>query len=123
MNSLHSFGGYLDGAQPEAGLAQGADGAFYGTTYYGGTNGFGTVFRLAFPPPPVLLSLFQTNGTSVLTWSTVTGQWYKLQFRTNLFQTNWFNLGNTNLATNATMTETDPTGTHKLRFYRAVLLP
>ncbi len=43
---LHSFTG-SDGANPFAGLLQGADGALYGTTVYGGSNGYGSVFRLA----------------------------------------------------------------------------
>lgn len=34
------------GNQPYAGLVQGSDGNFYGTTYFGGANGFGTVFRI-----------------------------------------------------------------------------
>ena len=36
-----------DGANPAAGLIQGADGNFYGTTYYGGAAGNGTVFRIS----------------------------------------------------------------------------
>jgi len=41
----------VDGASPYAGLTQGIDGNFYGTTYYGGTptcgiNGCGTVFKI-----------------------------------------------------------------------------
>ena len=43
---LHSFSGW-DGAQPYGGLVQGTDGGLYGTTYGGGTNGWGTVFRLS----------------------------------------------------------------------------
>jgi uncharacterized repeat protein (TIGR03803 family) len=48
---LYSFTGAGDGAYPYAALIQGADGNFYGTTAAGGTNGSGTVFRMA------------TNGT------------------------------------------------------------
>jgi uncharacterized repeat protein (TIGR03803 family) len=41
-NSLGSSDGYL----PAAGLLAGSDGALYGTTYAGGTNGNGVVFRI-----------------------------------------------------------------------------
>ena len=43
---LHSFTNNPDGAHPVAGLVQGRDGYFYGTTQYAGTNGYGTVFQL-----------------------------------------------------------------------------
>ena len=41
---LHHFGVPGDGAGPE-GLIEASDGAFYGTTYQGGTSNFGTIFR------------------------------------------------------------------------------
>ena len=47
---LHSFMGATngaDGAQPAAVLCQGADGLLYGTTETGGSNNFGTVFKLS----------------------------------------------------------------------------
>ena len=44
---LHSFtGGATDGSLPAAALIQGSDGDFYGTTSTGGTNSFGTVFKI-----------------------------------------------------------------------------
>lgn len=44
---LHSFSYSTDGQSPSGGLIQGTDGALYGTTTYGGTNGgYGTVFRI-----------------------------------------------------------------------------
>jgi len=43
---LHSFTNNPDGSHPVAGLVQGSDGCFYGTTQYAGTNGYGTVFQL-----------------------------------------------------------------------------
>ena len=51
--NLYSFvGPPTDGAEPHSGLVQGSDGSFYGTAYYGGTNGdlpggAGTVFRIS----------------------------------------------------------------------------
>ncbi len=43
---LYSFAGGSDGEHPYAGVIQGSDGNFYGTTYQGGTGGYGTVFKL-----------------------------------------------------------------------------
>lgn len=45
---LHTFvlGDVNDGAQPFAGLIQGTDGNFYGTSGNGGTNNVGTVFKM-----------------------------------------------------------------------------
>jgi len=49
FTTLHQFDnihGVVDGVNPYAGLTQGKDGNFYGTTYFGGTDGVGTVFRV-----------------------------------------------------------------------------
>jgi uncharacterized repeat protein (TIGR03803 family) len=45
--TLYSFTGGADGFSPRAGLVQGTDGNLYGTTYYGGANGPGTVFKIS----------------------------------------------------------------------------
>src|ERR1017187_4579276 len=47
LTSLYSFTGGNDGGNPQAGLVQGSDGNLYGTTYGGGTNGDGTVFKIS----------------------------------------------------------------------------
>lgn len=52
LTTLHAFCSQLvvcpDGAQPDAGVIQGRDGDFYGTTQNGGTagTGSGTIFRI-----------------------------------------------------------------------------
>ena len=44
---LHNFAGWpSDGADPRGVLVQGTDGNFYGTTFMGGANNFGSVFKL-----------------------------------------------------------------------------
>jgi uncharacterized repeat protein (TIGR03803 family) len=60
LTSLYSFIGTNDGANPEAGLAQGSDGSFYGTTYDGGTNGAGAVFKIS--TGGALTSLYSFSG-------------------------------------------------------------
>jgi len=45
QSTLYSFKGLADGGKPYAGLVQGSDGSFYGTTQYGGVNGTGAVFK------------------------------------------------------------------------------
>jgi uncharacterized repeat protein (TIGR03803 family) len=46
LTPLYSFTGATDGAAPHAALTLAGDGAIYGTTYTGGTNNLGTVFRV-----------------------------------------------------------------------------
>lgn len=43
---VHDFTDYAQGDGPNCGLAQGPDGALYGTTGGGGASGMGTIFRL-----------------------------------------------------------------------------
>jgi uncharacterized repeat protein (TIGR03803 family) len=58
--TLHIFGtasGFTDGVGPKAGLVQGNDGNFYGTTQFGGANGnYGTVFKIT--PGGTLTTLY-----------------------------------------------------------------
>jgi uncharacterized repeat protein (TIGR03803 family) len=62
LTTLHSFGGSSgDGAVPVAGLVQGSDGNFYGTTTSGGTHSQGTVFRIT--PAGVLTVLHSLSGS------------------------------------------------------------
>ena len=46
LTTLYAFTGGGDGGNPRAGLVEGTDGNFYGTTETDGSSGFGTVFRL-----------------------------------------------------------------------------
>ena len=55
LSTLYTFRGGSDGANPQARVVFGPDGALYGTTTYGGA-GLGTVFRLR-PPASVCRSV------------------------------------------------------------------
>ena len=50
------------GRSPDAGIVQGSDGNFYGTTSGGGVNGFGTVFKMT--PSGELTTLVEFTGNS-----------------------------------------------------------
>jgi uncharacterized repeat protein (TIGR03803 family) len=60
FTKLHSFA-LADGTYPLAGLIQAADGNLYGTTYEGGDNGLGTVFRITLSGK--LTNLYSFAGT------------------------------------------------------------
>ena len=64
LTALHSFSYYGDGAVPYAGLVQGNDGNFYGTTFYGGDGGGGTVFKITSGGSLTTLYSFSGNDGS-----------------------------------------------------------
>jgi uncharacterized repeat protein (TIGR03803 family) len=61
----------LDGAHPEAGLIQGSDGNFYGTTAVGGANYDGTVFKIT--PGGVLTTLHSFCSQTDITGACLDG--------------------------------------------------
>lgn len=64
LTSLYSFTGGFDGFYPNGGLTQASDGNFYGTTYYGGTNNQGTVFKIT--PTGTFTPLYSFAGADGL---------------------------------------------------------
>jgi len=61
---LYSFGsGTSDGTNPQAGLVMDSAGNLYGTTYAGGTNGVGTVFKISPTDTETILHSFG-SGTN-----------------------------------------------------------
>jgi uncharacterized repeat protein (TIGR03803 family) len=59
---LYSFTGGADGGNPYGGVTRDEKGNLYGTTYYGGTNNYGTVFELVKGTESVLHSFDHSDG-------------------------------------------------------------
>ncbi len=59
---LYSFAGGSDGEHPYAGVIQGSDGNFYGTTYQGGANDDGTVYEVTPSGTETVLYAFAGGG-------------------------------------------------------------
>jgi uncharacterized repeat protein (TIGR03803 family) len=66
LTSLHSFNS-TDGASPESPLIQATDGKLYGTTYNGGQQGYGTIFRMTLAGTLTTLHIFsdETEGRAI----------------------------------------------------------
>jgi hypothetical protein len=77
---------------------------------------------MAIPFPSV--QSIRKNGSAVnLTWATMAGLAYQMQYKTNLNSTTWFNLGGPTNATGSTMTGSDAIRPGLGRFYRIELMP
>ncbi|HVP53716.1 MAG TPA: choice-of-anchor tandem repeat GloVer-containing protein [Candidatus Eisenbacteria bacterium] len=64
LTTLYNFCSQLgcaDGVSPQAGVIQASDGDFYGTTYTGGANNYGTVFKIT--SAGALTTLYSFNST------------------------------------------------------------
>jgi uncharacterized repeat protein (TIGR03803 family) len=126
--SLYSFGVPGQG-QPGAGLVQGSDGNFYGTTELGGTNSLGTVFKMAasLPSPANQMNGVGVAGTNVvITVSSVAGETYQLQYATGLSSGNWSNVPEASVTNSmgGSITVTNIGGAVSAgRFYRLVITP
>ena len=73
-------------------------------------------------PVPAFQTVTITNNAINFTWNTLSGLVYQLQYRTNLLQTNWLNLGPVITATDVITTATNIIGPDPRRFYRLQLL-
>ncbi len=86
-------------------------------------NGTNLINALAPPvPAPLFLPLAPGAGGIMLTWSTVPGVSYQLQYNADLTETNWINLGSATTASNSITSATDAF-TNSQRFYRVMVVP
>ena len=68
--------------------------------------------------PIIQTPVMITNGQVLLIWTAPVGKTCQLQYKTNLNQTNWINVGSALTATNTVMSATNAIGSDKQRFYR-----
>jgi hypothetical protein len=74
-------------------------------------------------PPVIFQSMTKSNNTVAFSWSALSGLVYQMQYKTNLTQASWVNLGSAITASNSVVTATDSPGTDPQRFYRLLVLP
>jgi uncharacterized repeat protein (TIGR03803 family) len=114
---IYNFGIGSDGRSPYAGLLQGADGLFYGTTSRGGSNNLGTVFRLGTPFSLTSFALLP-NKTFEVSFSANPNANYRVDAATNL--TDWVTLANISNASGTVQFIDTNAPNFFRRFYRAV---
>jgi hypothetical protein len=73
-------------------------------------------------PKPVVQFVTQSNNVISLVWSASNGKNYQVQYKTNLTQTNWINLGGTISGTSPTTGASDVNPPEACRYYRVKLL-
>jgi subtilase family serine protease len=74
-------------------------------------------------PPPLFQSVTRSGSTLNFSWSTLPGAGYQVQYKTNLSQAAWLNLGSVTHATGTTLSRTDSIGPDPARFYRISVSP
>ena len=69
-------------------------------------------------PVPEFQSITMDGGSIIFSWSAAAGSVYQLQYKTNLNQVNWINLGNVITASNSVLSVTNGISPDSQRFYR-----
>jgi uncharacterized repeat protein (TIGR03803 family) len=137
---LHAFDSFIgDGVYPRGALVEGYDGNYYGTTYEGGTNYLGVVYKLAYPVPsnpnePGISNPGNPNGNPnpngtnqvVISLASVAGETFQLQYAGSLSGTTWSNVpdGTADDAIGGPLSFTDfVSSIVPQRFYRLQITP
>jgi uncharacterized repeat protein (TIGR03803 family) len=122
---LRAFsGGTGDGAEPAATLLPASNGAFYGSTLAGGTNGFGEIFKFFFCPARVTITRLDMNAEGVLLsfGGGVPGQDYQIQSVASTGSNTWSAIGTVAAGEDGTFQFLDTNSPASLsRFYRTAI--
>lgn len=102
------------------------NGTYSAGSFTNSTDGSGNIILSFIPgsavPRPLISGTIAGAGTAsaTISWSSVNGVNYQVQYKTNLTQTNWIVLGNVT-ASGTTASINDTTGPSRQRFYRVVV--
>ncbi len=79
------------------------------------------VFGSAPPPPPQITSLSVADRVAYLTWQTSPATIYRVQYKTDLNETNWITLGSDMIASGNTLSVSNNINALARQFYRVVI--
>jgi hypothetical protein len=80
-------------------------------------------FAVVVAPPPFIQSIIRSNNSVRLTWSAISGQTYRVQYKPGLGSMVWLNLLPDVTATGPFASKSDPINAQVRRFYRVMVLP
>ena len=80
-------------------------------------------FQVYVAPPPSMSGATLSNDTLTLTWSSIPGLTYRVQFDNQLGNTNWTDLPPDVIATDTISSQTDTNLIDTQRFYRVLVVP
>jgi hypothetical protein len=73
--------------------------------------------------PPTLQAAVGLASSVTINWPSVAGVSYQLEYKTNILQATWLNLGPPISGTGSTVSFLDPIGPDSQRFYRVMIQP
>jgi hypothetical protein len=133
----HGFSFSLEGAVPSGAAINASNGSFMWTPSQPGTNAISVrvtdngvppasatrTFTVVVAPPPQLTGITRpVAGSLSLTWGTIPGKTYRVEYKNGLHAGPWQLLGSERTAAGTTLTIADDIGAHSQRFYRIVIV-
>ena len=128
LTNLYSFTGGSDGGSPQAGLVQGRDGNFYGTTFGGGLYGSGTVFKLSANVSPLQINSILRVGSDIrISWQWPWSGYTQLQRSSGdasgNYTNKWTGISPIMMTGPCTNYTDSAAATNHFRYYRVRMMP